>query len=76
MAHKVFGTKWRSCINACLASSHFNILINGTPKSFLPASRGGAQTRGPFISLLFTLVADAFNQIVLGGEGQNLYKGF
>lgn len=33
-------------------------------------------TRGSLILFLFTLVADAFSQILLKGEKQNLFKGF
>lgn len=32
MARKGFGTKWRNWIEGCLSSSHFSIIINGTPK--------------------------------------------
>lgn len=36
MDRKGFDSKWRFWIHGCLESSHFSILINGSPKAFSP----------------------------------------
>lgn len=74
MACKEFGSKWRSWAHGCLHSSHFSILINGSPKHFVRLS--WSTTGGPLIPVLFTIVADAFDQILLKGVQQNLFRGF
>lgn len=67
ISRKGFGSKWRSWIYGCLASSHFSILINGSAKGFFPTSRGlkHGDSLSPF---LFTLVVDAFSKILKNGE--------
>lgn len=52
----------------------FSILINGMPRGFFSTSRGLRQ-RDPLSPFLFTLVADAFNQLLSRGKKQNLFKG-
>lgn len=74
MARKGFGSKWRTWTSGCLVSSHFSILINGMPGGFFSTSRGLRQ-RDPLSPFLFTLVADAFNQLLSRGKEQNLFKG-
>lgn len=39
MARKSFGSRWQNWIEGCLSSSHFSIMINGTPQGFFQASR-------------------------------------
>lgn len=65
-------TSW---IHGSLASTHFSILINGSPKGFFPALQGLRQG-DPLSPFLFTLVADAFSQSLTRREEQNLFKGF
>lgn len=40
MAKKGFGSRWKKWIARCSSSSHFSIIINGTPKGFFPTSHG------------------------------------
>lgn len=51
------------------------MLVNGTPKGFFSTSRGLRQgdTLSPF---LFTLVSNAFSQILRNGEELNLFKSY
>lgn len=67
MAREGFGSKWIKWIYGCLQSSHFSILINGSAKGFFPASRRLRQG-DPLSPFLFTLVVDAFSQILKNGE--------
>lgn len=66
MARNGFGSRWR-IIHGCLVSSHFSILINGLAKGFSRTSRGLRQG-GPLSFFLFTLIADAYSQILKNGE--------
>lgn len=60
---------------AAFVTSHFLIMLNGSPKGFFLATRGLRQ--GDSLSpLFFTWVADAFCEILRDGEDQNLIKGF
>lgn len=35
-----FGSKWWGWLQECVATTHFSILINDTPKGFFQAQRG------------------------------------
>lgn len=75
MARKGFGSKWRTWIHCCVASSHFSSLVTGSAKGFFPSFRGLRQG-DPLSPFLFTMVADAFSQMLKNGEKSNLIQGF
>lgn len=75
MVRKGFRSKWRKRIYGCPQSSNFSILINGSAKGFFPAS-GGLRQVDPLSRFLFTLVADAFSQILKNGDNRNFIQGF
>jgi hypothetical protein len=35
-----FGEKWKACIEFCISTVRFPILVNGTPAGFFMSSRG------------------------------------
>lgn len=68
---KGYGVLWRKWVYRCLSSTHFLIIINGSPKGFFLASRGLRQG-DPLSSFFFTIAADKSSS----KPNQNLFKGF
>ena len=52
LERKGFGSRWRSWISGCLATSTFSVIVNGEPKSWFHGERGVTQG-DPLSPLLF-----------------------
>ena len=65
------GVNW---ILGCLSSVQFVVLVNGSPSSFLPASRGIRQGC-PLSPLLFILVIEGLNLLIEEAKRQGKIKG-
>ena len=70
-----FGAKWRKWIHCCISSSHFSILVNGSPKGYFKSSRGLRQG-DPLSPMLFDIVAKALHALLEKAKHKNLVKGF
>ncbi|RVW53692.1 putative ribonuclease H protein [Vitis vinifera] len=68
---KGFSPRWRKWMSGCLSSVSFAILVNGSAKGWVKASRG-FKTRRPFIPFLFTLVADVLSRMLMRAEERNM----
>ena len=72
---KGFSPKWRSWMRGCLSAISFAILVNGSGKGWIKASRGLRQ--GDLLSpFLFTLVVDVLSIMIFRAEERGLAKGF
>ena len=58
-----FGAKWRKWTKECVSSACFSIIINWSPKGFIPAQRVIRQGDhlSPFLSVI---VAEAFSRMI------------
>ena len=61
-------------IMGCLSSVNFAVLVNGTPSSFFPASRGIRQGC-PLSPLLFILVIEGLSLLIRDARSNGLIKG-
>ena len=67
-----FSPKWMS---GCLSSVSYAILVNGSAKGWVKASRGLRQG-DPLSHFLFTLVADVLSRMLMRAEERNMLEGF
>ena len=67
LERKGFSLKWRSWMRGCLSSTSFAILVNGSAKGWIKASRGLRQG-DPFSPVLFTLVVDVLSRMIFRAE--------
>ena len=75
LERKGFSPKWRSWVRGCLSSTSFAILVNGSTKGWVKASRGLRQ--GDLLSpFLFTLVVDVLSRMIFRVEESGLTEGF
>ena len=59
----------------CVTSACFAVLVNGTPSEFFQATRGIRQGC-PLSTLLFILIIESLNMIILDAQQKGLIKGF
>ena len=59
---------------ACLTSTNFDVLINGTPSKFFKASRGIKQGC-PLSPLLFILIIEGLSLLIADAREHGLIKG-
>ena len=59
----------------CVSSSCFAILVNGSPSEFFLATRGLRQGC-PLSPLLFILIIESLNRIIMDAQQKGLIKGF
>ena len=75
LERKGFSSKWRSWMRGCLSSTSLVVLVNGSAKSWVKASRGLRQ--GDLLSpFLFTLVVDVLSRLMFKAEEKGLTEGF
>ena len=62
-------------MSGCLSSVSYAVLVNGSAKGWVKASRGLKQG-DPLSPFLFTLVADVLSRMLLRVEERNSLEGF
>ena len=62
-------------MRGCLSSTSFAILVNGSTKGWVKASRGLRQG-DPLSPFLFTLVVDILSRFIFRAEERGLIEGF
>ncbi|WKA01530.1 hypothetical protein VitviT2T_019810 [Vitis vinifera] len=72
---KGFSPRWRKWMSGCLSSVSYAILVNGSAKGWVKASKGLRQG-DPLSPFLFTLVADVLNRMLIRAEERNMMEGF
>ncbi|KAJ9700981.1 hypothetical protein PVL29_006352 [Vitis rotundifolia] len=72
---KGFSPRWRKWMSGCLSSVSYAILVNGSAKGWVKASRGLRQG-DPLSPFLFTLVADVLSRMLMRAKERNLMEGF
>ena len=75
LERKGFSPKWRSWMRGCLTSTSFAILVNGSAKGWIKASKGLRQG-DPLSPFLFTLVVDFLSRMIFRVEERGLAEGF
>ena len=68
---KGFSPRWRKLMSGCLSSVSYAVLVNGSAKGWVKASRGLRQ--GDSLShFLFTLVADVLSRMLMRAEERDM----
>ena len=62
-------------MRGCLTSTSFAILVNGSAKGWIKASKGLRQG-DPLSPFLFTLVVDFLSRMIFRAEERGLAEGF
>ncbi|RVX09479.1 Transposon TX1 uncharacterized 149 kDa protein [Vitis vinifera] len=70
-----FSPRWRKWMSGCLSSVSYAILVNGSAKGWVKASRGLRQG-DPLSHFLFTLVANVLSRMLMRTEERNMMEGF
>ncbi|GJV28938.1 putative RNA-directed DNA polymerase, eukaryota, reverse transcriptase zinc-binding domain protein, partial [Tanacetum coccineum] len=69
-----FGSKWRRWINLCLQTSRSSVLVNGSPSSEFPFSRGLRQG-DPLSPFLFIIIMEGINIVLEDAVASGLIHG-
>ncbi|KAJ9555174.1 hypothetical protein OSB04_009788 [Centaurea solstitialis] len=69
-----FGVKWRSWIKGCLNSARASVLVNSSPTSEFPLSRGLRQG-DPLSPFLFIIAMEGLHVAMLEATRKNLFNG-
>ncbi|XP_059077157.1 uncharacterized protein LOC131876269 [Cryptomeria japonica] len=69
-----FSEAWVKWINACISSTRFLVLINGSPCGFYSSSRGLRQG-DPLSPFLFIVLAESFSWAIKAAKLKGLWKG-
>ncbi|WJZ97297.1 hypothetical protein VitviT2T_015910 [Vitis vinifera] len=72
---KGFSPRWRKWMSGCLSSVSYAVLVNGSAKGWIKASRGLKQG-DPLSPFLFILVADVLSRLLLRADERNMLEGF
>ncbi|RVX12744.1 LINE-1 retrotransposable element ORF2 protein [Vitis vinifera] len=72
---KGFSPRWRKWMCGCLSSVSYAILVNGSVKGWVKASRGLRQG-DPLSHFLFTLVSDVLSRMLMRAKERNMLEGF
>ncbi|RVW70240.1 Transposon TX1 uncharacterized 149 kDa protein [Vitis vinifera] len=72
---KGFSPRWRKWMSGCLSLASYAVLVNGSVKGWVKASRGLRQG-DPLSPFLFTLVAYVLSRMLLRAEERNMLEGF
>ena len=75
LERKGVSSTWRSWIRGCLSSTSLAVLVNGSAKGWVKASRGLRQG-DPLSPFLFTLVVDVLSRLMFRIEEKGLTEGF
>lgn len=70
-----FGTKWRKWIRICVSSTHFSIMVNGSPKVYFKSSKGSWQG-DPLSPMPFVIVAETLIALLEKARLTRLISGF
>lgn len=69
-----FGIKWVKWVQACISTTRFSIILNGSPRGFF-ASSGGLRQRDPLSPFLFIILVEAFSRSISFARESGLWKG-
>ena len=72
---KGFSPIWRSWMRGCLSSTRIAILVNGSAKECIKASRGLRQG-DPLSPFLFMLLVDVLSRMIFRAKERGLAEGF
>ncbi|XP_039138794.1 uncharacterized protein LOC120276131 [Dioscorea cayenensis subsp. rotundata] len=70
-----FPSKWISCVQACISSASFSLLINKQPSSWFKSTRGLRQG-DPLSSYLFIIVAQNLTNLLNFAKRLSMIPGF
>jgi hypothetical protein len=68
-----FGPEWRDVLSGLLMTSSTHILLNGMPGDFI-THRRGLQQGDPLSPLLFVLVMDILNALIIRASDDGLLQ--
>ncbi|XP_057860497.1 uncharacterized protein LOC131069160 [Cryptomeria japonica] len=69
-----FSRCWVKWVFSCISSTHFSVLINGSPSRFFASSRGIRQG-DPLSPFLFILLAEALSRAISNATSSGLWSG-